>query len=404
MWSTEQLDVLRERNKDLLNRLKQQREELERPSCFGHSRKREREDEAEERRDSAEILTVTDGESGFARAALARPSVRFTDTCEEQTGIQRTIPTPSLTSENVDGSVEHTAPSELFKDRDRHLRDYSGLPEMQPAGTKSCLVNRNKEQRGAQSRVTFQSDDCEKTSTSDRHHLQPLLGYDWIAGVLDAEDSLIERSDEFFDDLRMFRSLNRDECVHSPQAEFSEANLSGLPLLTDKDVPEANMDTHQCTFSYRINSRLFPVPLHYQERCPVCTKHKSSHPHTAAEPALIRVSIPRSALLPPYKYRAHRRCSFDPSDSLGLPSHCLSGWSNKSQYTLPPPSSLDLRSSLNLNNSTMSQNKELEDLSEPKVSGHQIHDRISDVSRLARHNLQHFSPKRKLGSASYLLR
>lgn len=78
MWSTEQLDVLRERNKDLLNRLKQQREELERPSCFGHSRKREREDEAEERRDSAEILTVTDGESGFARAALARPSVRFT--------------------------------------------------------------------------------------------------------------------------------------------------------------------------------------------------------------------------------------------------------------------------------------------------------------------------------------
>lgn len=44
----------------------------------------------------------------------------------------------------------------------------------------------------------------------------------------------------------------------------------------------------------------------------------------------------------------------------GLLQHCLSGWSNKSQYTLPPPSSLDLRSSLNLNNSTMSQNKELE--------------------------------------------
>lgn len=73
-------------------------------------------------------------------------SLCSSDTCEEQTGIQRTIPTPSLTSENVDGSVEHTAPSELFKDRDRHLRDYSGLPEMQPAGTKSCLVNRNKEQ------------------------------------------------------------------------------------------------------------------------------------------------------------------------------------------------------------------------------------------------------------------
>lgn len=34
----------------------------------------------------------------------------------------------------------------------------------------------------------------------------------------------------------------------------------------------------------------------------------------------LRVSIARSALLPPHKYKAHRRCSFDPSDSLALPS------------------------------------------------------------------------------------
>ncbi|TKS71264.1 Migration and invasion-inhibitory protein IGFBP2-binding protein [Collichthys lucidus] len=191
------------------------------------------------------------------------------------------------------------------------------------------------------------------------HHMQPLLGYDWIAGVLDAEDSLIERSDEFFNDLCTFRSLNKDECVHSLQAEFAEENQSALPLQTDKNVPEAKTDTHHCTFSYRINSRLFPVPLHSQECCPVCRKHKSSHPHTVAEPALIRVSIPRSALLPSYKYKAHRRSSFDPSDSLGLPSHCLSGWSNKGQSSLPPPSSLDLRSSLN------TKNKELEVCSQP---------------------------------------
>lgn len=42
------------------------------------------------------------------------------------------------------------------------------------------------------------------------------------------------------------------------------------------------------TFSYRINSRLFPVPLHSEENCPVCKTHKSAHPHTPAEPALIR--------------------------------------------------------------------------------------------------------------------
>ncbi|XP_070759641.1 migration and invasion-inhibitory protein [Enoplosus armatus] len=379
MLSTDRLDVLRERNKDLLNQLKQQQEKLERLGGCSHSRKREREDEAEERRDPAEILTLTDGDRGAARAALAKPTVRFADTRERQT-------------------AEHTTPSDLFKDGDRHHGVHNRLQETRPA-SKSCLANHSKEQREVQSRVTFQSDDCEETSASDGHHLQPLLGYDWIAGVLDAEDSLVERSDEFFNDLRVFRSLNKDECVHSPQAEFSEENHSVLPLLTDKDGPEANVDTHQCTFSYRINSRLFPVPLHSQECCPVCKKHKSSHPHSTAEPALIRVSIPRSTLLPSYKYRAHRRCSFDPSDSLGLPSHCLSGWSNTGQNTLPPPSSLGLRSSLKMKSFPGSQNKELEGLSAPKLSSNQT----SDVSRLARHNFQHFSPKRKLGSTSYPL-
>lgn len=48
--------------------------------------------------------------------------------------------------------------------------------------------------------------------------------------------------------------------------------------------------SHFCpgTFSYRINSRLFPVPLNSKECCPVCKRHKSTHPHTIAEPALIR--------------------------------------------------------------------------------------------------------------------
>lgn len=101
---------------------------------------------------------------------------------------------------------------------------------------------------------------------------------------------------------------------------LSEEGRSVAPLLTDEDNQEANTDAHQCksdhvisrvcspvplcysganarlcsltfcpgTFSYRINSRLFPVPLHSQECCPVCKRHKSSHPHSAAEPALIR--------------------------------------------------------------------------------------------------------------------
>ncbi|KAG7244741.1 hypothetical protein INR49_029760 [Caranx melampygus] len=252
----------------------------------------------------------------------------------------------------------------------------------------SCSQGRKRERQDEAEERT-QAEEIVRCTGGDRRSALSKLSVRF-AGVLDSEDSLIERSDTFFDDLRMFRSLHKDECVHSSQAEFSEEHHSGLPLLTDKDEPETDTDTHQCTFSYRINSRLFPVPLH-TEHCPVCKKHKSTHPHTSAEPALIRVSIARSTLLPPHKYKAHRRCSFDPSDSLGLPSHCLSGWSHTGQSTVPPPSTLDLQSSLNTKSSTESQNKELEDLAVPKVSCHHI----SNVSRLVRHNFQHFSTQKQ---------
>lgn len=35
---------------------------------------------------------------------------------------------------------------------------------------------------GAQ--ISFQCDESDEISASDRHHLQPLLGYDWIAGMV----------------------------------------------------------------------------------------------------------------------------------------------------------------------------------------------------------------------------
>ena len=42
---------------------------------------------------------------------------------------------------------------------------------------------------------------------------RPLLGYDWIAGVVDNEKSLDGIPDSFFDDVREFRQKNRDTCV-----------------------------------------------------------------------------------------------------------------------------------------------------------------------------------------------
>lgn len=61
--SADRLEFLREQNRRLLTQLKQQRESLEQGSgCRGSE---------------AEVTVTTNGDSGPARAALAKPSVRF---------------------------------------------------------------------------------------------------------------------------------------------------------------------------------------------------------------------------------------------------------------------------------------------------------------------------------------
>lgn len=69
MFSTERLDALRERNKDLLSQLWQQREKVE---LLSHIRKREREDGAE-----VWTRTLTDGDRSGSREAPVKPTVRF---------------------------------------------------------------------------------------------------------------------------------------------------------------------------------------------------------------------------------------------------------------------------------------------------------------------------------------
>uniref|UniRef100_A0A8C5BA64 Migration and invasion inhibitory protein n=1 Tax=Gadus morhua TaxID=8049 RepID=A0A8C5BA64_GADMO len=191
--------------------------------------------------------------------------------------------------------------------------------------------DRDMERRPAEVSVTLHSPEQDELTHSESHHyMPPLLGYDWIAG----------------------------------------------------------------TFCYRINSRLFPVPLDPHECCPVCRKPKSTVPHTATQPALVRVSIPHSTIGPAYKYKAHRRCSFDPSDSLGLPSHCLAGWANTGQNKVPEADNLDLRGNLNVNKTPDLTQTEM-DFPLSGVSGCRRGDQTTTVSRLARYSFQHLSPKRK---------
>nr|XP_057910953.1 migration and invasion-inhibitory protein [Doryrhamphus excisus] len=295
--------------------------------------------------------------------------------CERQMGTRGPTPSPFLTPKRQ-VIAEKVSPLRISSHGD---------------GIKSSLKSCSNEQRKMQNRVTFQTD-THAEEPAHRNRLHPLLGYDWIAGVLDAQKTLGEHSDDFYNDLQAFRTQNKRECIHQPHSEVPRDIHSALTLLADRGSPQADTDTHECTFTYKMNTRLFPIPVHSPECCPVCKRLKSSHPHTMTEPAHVRVSIPRASILSPYKYKAHRRCSFDPSDSLGLPSHCLLGWSNKVQSFLPPPSNLDLRSHLIKDNSTEQPAEEGQD----QVTRSAHSDQTPPLCRLARHNLQHFTPRRKL--------
>lgn len=97
--------------------------------------------------------------TAFIDGEISSP-VSPSDTCERQTGIQRSISTPSLTSKHRGGTAEHTTLSDLFEDRlsDRRPQVHNRLQHMRPASTKSCLVNHSKEQvRKKESRTIYSS-------------------------------------------------------------------------------------------------------------------------------------------------------------------------------------------------------------------------------------------------------
>ncbi|XP_070241363.1 migration and invasion-inhibitory protein isoform X2 [Bos mutus] len=169
--------------------------------------------------------------------------------------------------------------------------------------------------------------------------LRPYLGYDWIAGSLDNTFPVTSKPEAFFSKLQKFREANKEECICSgPEPQFLG--------LQESDAVEGD---HECVYCYRVNRRLFLVPADPGTPCRLCRKPRDQRgAGTLAEPAQVRVSIPPSVLDPPHRHRIHRRKSFDASDTLALPRHCLLGWD-----IIPPksekssaPKTLDLWSSV----------------------------------------------------------
>ncbi|XP_048375524.1 migration and invasion-inhibitory protein isoform X2 [Sphaerodactylus townsendi] len=191
-------------------------------------------------------------------------------------------------------------------------------------------------------RVMFVSDPEEYTLPADEWSVRPFLGYDWIAGLLDVDSSVSEKPEQYFSELQDFRRVNKEACIYD--GVFRSEAL-GSWILDQESETEST--SHQCIFCYRLNKRLFAMPVGSESACPICkTPRTQQHLETLVEPAFVRVSIPRSTLLPAYKHKIHRRKSYEPADDLALPSHCLAGWENPIQAFSPTLSSLDLRSTL----------------------------------------------------------
>ncbi|XP_068772261.1 migration and invasion-inhibitory protein [Struthio camelus] len=213
----------------------------------------------------------------------------------------------------------------------------------EPVTPKSILlISQSKELKKEAGHVTFQSQPEEYTIPANSWSALPFLGYDWIAGLLDTNSSVAEKSDQYFAELKAFRQANKEACVHEHHLE-----PKALDYVFSEQEPDLITSSHKCIYCYRLNQRLFTVPVDSESACPVC-KIPRTHwpPETREEPAYIRVSIPRSTLMPAYKYHAHHRKSFEPADSLALPSHCLIGWENAIPSSNPTLSCLDLRTSL----------------------------------------------------------
>lgn len=166
-----------------------------------------------------------------------------------------------------------------------------------------------------------------------------LLGYDWIAALVNNDTGLMDESESYFQELREFRRHNRDECCN-------DFYMEGPFTLTETEPPaveKAIKDTKVQPFT--VNDRLFTVPVTENllgEPLDPGNKEKAKEEPTQEEPRFVRVSIPRSTLEMPYKVQPHRRRSFDASDSCSLMDHCLMGWNAVSPATLPTASGVSL--------------------------------------------------------------
>jgi len=172
-----------------------------------------------------------------------------------------------------------------------------------------------------------------------------LMGYDWIAGMLDNETSINDRSDNFFNEMREFRKDNWNDCK-GIKCSDSNTSTNEINFPLSPPLKHTNEEIYPLCCkgngAYMVNNRLDLIPIHGPySACPSCKLKPISQ---CDENGVVRVSIPHAIVKSPYKLRPHRRKSFDPSDSVALSMHCLAGWQASKPAYIPGPTNVDLAS------------------------------------------------------------
>ncbi|NWR59663.1 MIIP protein, partial [Bucorvus abyssinicus] len=127
------------------------------------------------------------------------------------------------------------------------------------------LTSQSKESKKEAGHVTFQSDPEEYTIPVSSWSVRPFLGYDWIAGLLDTNSSVAEKSDQYFAELCEFRQANKESCFHEQHPE-----PKALDYIVPEQEPDSITSSHKCVYCYRLNQRLFTVPVDSESACSVC--------------------------------------------------------------------------------------------------------------------------------------
>ncbi|NWQ77808.1 MIIP protein, partial [Columbina picui] len=127
------------------------------------------------------------------------------------------------------------------------------------------LTSQSEELKKEAGHVTFQPDPEEYTIPASSWSARPFLGYDWIAGLLDTNSPVAEKPDQYFAELHEFRQANKDACINEQHLEPKD-----LDYIVPEQEPDLITGSHKCVYCYRLNQRLFTVPVDSESACPVC--------------------------------------------------------------------------------------------------------------------------------------